>query len=88
MAYRPPPGIAPPQLAGKRTGRPRGAKSHAAIRADIEWAHRHRFDPRAVPPTPAAGFWSRLALSFPDEFGYWYERGCRVVDADDFFDGY
>jgi hypothetical protein len=87
VAYRPPSGVAPPQLAGKRTGRPKGSKTHAKVRADVEWAYRHRHDPRAVPPTPAAGFLWRLARSFPDEFGYWVERGCRVVDYNDFYDG-
>ena len=88
MSYRPPRGIAPPQLAGKRTGRPKGSRTHAKDRADVEWAYRHRQDGGAAPPNPTALYWWRLARSFPDEFAYWVESGCGVVDCDDFYDGY
>lgn len=86
MAYRPPPGIAPPQLEGKRTGRPKGSRSHARVLADIEWAYRHRADPRAVPPTITAQFWWRLARTFPNEFEFWVEGGCRIADRYEFYD--
>jgi hypothetical protein len=40
-----------------------------------------------TPPNPTARFWWRFALSFADEFGFWVERGGRVVDCHDFDDG-
>ena len=88
MAYRPPKGVRPPQLEGKRAGRPKGSRNHAIVWADVEWACRKRYDESAKPPTPAAGFWHRLAVTFSDEFEFWVQRGCRVADADDFYDGY
>jgi hypothetical protein len=86
MGYRPPAGIAPPQLEGKRTGRPKCSKSHARILADIEWAYEHRSDPQAEPPTVEARFWWRLARSFPHEFAFWVGRNCRVVEPYEYYD--
>ena len=88
MAYRPPKGVRPPQLEGKRTGRPKGSKNHAAAWADVLWAYEHRDDACVSPPNPTALFWWRLARSFPDVFEFWVESGGRVVDADEFDDWY
>jgi hypothetical protein len=67
MAFSPPKGIAPPQLAGRRTGRPKGSKNHARIWADALWGFQHRHDEDAVPPTPAAWLWWGFAQGFPGE---------------------
>jgi hypothetical protein len=67
MGYRPPKGVKPPQLEGKRTGRPRGSRNHAAAVADIRWAFDHRFQDRVRPPTPTALWWHRFATWYPDE---------------------
>jgi hypothetical protein len=88
MRYKPPRGVRPPQLEGRRSGRPKGIRNHAAVRADIDWAFEHRYDPQAIPPTPAARYWWRLAQSFPDEFEYWVEHDCQVTDHEAYCDGY
>lgn len=67
MRYRPPKGVRPPQLEGRRTGRPRGSETHAKVWADIRWGFDHRYDERVVPPSPAALWWYRLAYRYPDE---------------------
>jgi hypothetical protein len=87
VGYRPPKGIAPPQLAGRRTGRPKGSRNYAADWANIQWAYENRYKNPTSAPNVTAYLWWRLAASFPEEFQYWYERGCRVVDANDFYDG-
>ncbi len=68
MGYRPPKGVRPPQLEGKRVGRPRGSRNHARVWDDILWAYRHRYEERALPPNPAAMWWYRLAYRYPNEF--------------------
>ena len=88
MGYRPPKGVPPPQLEGRRTGRRKGTRNHAQVWADIEWACDHRYDASAVPPNPTALHWWRLARSFPDVFAYWVENDGRVVDEDAYYDGY
>jgi len=88
VGYRPPKGIAPPQLAGKRTGRPRGSRNYAEDWEPIEWAYKNRYEQSVAAPNVMSLLWWRLAASFPDEFSYWYEAGCRVVDADDFYDSW
>jgi hypothetical protein len=67
MGYRPPTGIRPPQLEGKRSGRPRGSKSHAKIWNDVLWGYHHRFDAQAAYPNEAARMWWSFARYFPDE---------------------
>jgi hypothetical protein len=67
MGYRPPKGVRPPQLEGKRTGRPRGSRNYAAAWADVEWAYRHRYTREGSPPTPEARVWWFLAYRYPDE---------------------
>jgi hypothetical protein len=78
MAFRPPKGVSPPQLQGRRTGRPRGSKSHAALWRDILWAYEHRFHERAWPPTPAAHLWWLFAGMFPEEFEEWLYEMRRI----------
>jgi hypothetical protein len=67
MGYHPPRGVRPPQLEGKRTGRPRGSKNLAAAWRDLLWAYEHRDEDRGNPPTAAAHLWWRFADCFPDE---------------------
>lgn len=73
MGYKPPKGIAPPQLEGKRTGRPRGSRNHAAEVQDILWAYEHRDDENVSPPNSQALWWWRLGLMFPDELEMFLE---------------
>jgi hypothetical protein len=87
MAYRPPKGVRPPQLEGKRPGRPKGSRNHAKVWADIEWAYVNRFAEPDSAPSITARFWWRLAASFPDEFEFWLSKGGRVVDPDEFYYG-
>ena len=81
-------GLRPPQLEGRRTGRPKGSRNHAKVWADIEWAYEHRHVEPASAPNVTALQWWRLAASFPDEFAFWFEQGGGVVDRDEFDDGY
>ena len=67
MAYRPPAGLRPPQLEGKRTGRPKGSWNYAVVFKDILWGFEHRFHERAAPPNSNALWWWRMALMYPDE---------------------
>jgi hypothetical protein len=57
MPYRPPKGIRPPQLEGKRTGRPKGSKNWASAWRDVQWALGHCYDPKPDFPSPAAAVW-------------------------------
>jgi hypothetical protein len=41
MAYRPPKGVRPPQLEGKRTGRPKGSVSPPRLLRDMRWVSNH-----------------------------------------------
>lgn len=67
MAYRPPQGVRPPQLEGKRTGRPKGSKNLAGAWRDAHWAHAHAYDEEAVPPTAGARLWWFFAGRYPEE---------------------
>ena len=82
MGYRPPKGIRPPQLEGKRTGRPKGSRNRCGVWADawadVRWAYEHRFHDRAAPPTRAAHLWWSLAAQFPDELEQWLEDCGRL----------
>lgn len=71
MGYRPPKGVRPPQLEGKRTGRPKGSKSYADAWADVRWAYDHRYDDRASPPSRNAFIWWGFACAYPDELEEW-----------------
>jgi len=67
MGYQPPKGVRPPQLEGRRTGRPKGSKSHARTWADAIWGYEHRYDDRAFPPNQSARLWWAFASQYPDE---------------------
>lgn len=67
MGYRPPKGIRPPQLEGKRTGRPKGSKNFARVWQDVLWGYEHRYDDRADVPNPVARLWWTFATEYPDE---------------------
>ena len=67
MGYRPPKGVRPPQLEGRRTGRPRGSKNLASALRDAQWAYENRFKARAAPPTAGARLWWEFAYFYPDE---------------------
>jgi len=74
MGYRPPKGVPPPQLQGKRTGRPRGSRNYARAWRDCLWGHEHRNDPFALPPTGAARLWQSFASRYPDALEAWLEE--------------
>ena len=67
MGFRPPKGVRPPQLEGKRTGRPKGSMTFARAWRDALWGYAHRYEDRAAPPTAGAGVWWQFASCFPDE---------------------
>lgn len=71
MGYRPQKGVRPPQLEGKRTGRPKGSRNYAEAWADVLWGFEHRYHDRASPPTRAALMWWGFASRFPDEVEEW-----------------
>lgn len=76
MGYRPPRGLPPPQLEGKRTGRPKGARNLAGAWRDVVWGFENRFLVTVEPPTAGAALWHRFALEFPDELEDWlHEHG-------------
>jgi hypothetical protein len=53
-------------LQGKRTGRPRGAKSRLPVRRDAWWAYRNLAKPDAVPPSALAARLLALGREHPD----------------------
>jgi hypothetical protein len=74
MGYRPPKGVRPPQLEGKRTGRPKGSRkgwselllAASDLSDDVRWAYQSRFiapEKMPKPPTPFALVLSRLPPS-------------------------
>jgi hypothetical protein len=69
MGYRPPKGVRPPQLEGKRTGRPKGPENHARDWADVAWGYAHRHDASGPPPTGAARLWWYFAYHDPGAVG-------------------
>jgi hypothetical protein len=73
MGYRPPKGVRPPQLEGKRTGRPKGSRNYAKVWADILWAYEHRYHHQVEPPNPMALWCYRLAYRYPDELAEFLE---------------
>jgi hypothetical protein len=80
MGFRPPKGVRPPQLEGKRTGRPKGSRNYAAIWAPVLWGFAHRFDAHAKPPSIEAPLWWGIASRYPDEVEEWLEA-CGQVRA-------
>lgn len=76
MAYKPPKGVRPPQLEGKRRGRPRGSKNWISGWRDAQWGYDHRDDNCPKFPSSAAAVWWRLAQAFPCESRL--RRGLRV----------
>jgi hypothetical protein len=54
-------------LEGKRTGRPRGAKTSSRVWRDLMWVYRH-LNTDAKPPSPGARLWLELARNNPGEF--------------------
>lgn len=73
MGHRPPKGVRPPQLEGKRTGRPKGSRNHAKLFADVLWAYRHRFANRVSAPNRNALVWWYFARRYPDEVWEWLD---------------
>jgi hypothetical protein len=78
VGFRPPKGVPPPQLEGKRTGRPKGSKNHAREWADVLWGFAHCEEDRASPPTVAARLWWSLASRYPDEVEEWLQACGRI----------
>lgn len=74
MGFHPPKGVKPPQLEGKRTGRPRGSRNYAKVWADARWGYDHRHENYAYPPTQAAWLWWYFAHYFPDELKAFLEK--------------
>jgi hypothetical protein len=50
MAYRPPKGVRPPQLEGRRGGRPKGSRNLAPAWRDARWGYEHRREDLVNPP--------------------------------------
>jgi hypothetical protein len=78
MGFRPPKGVRPPQLEGKRTGRPKGSRNYARAWADVLWGYEHRDEETASPPSTAAYFWWGFASRYPDEVREWLEA-CKQL---------
>ena len=66
MGYKPPKGVSPPHLDGKRTGRPKGTQTHARVWADVAWANDHLYD-QVPAPNPNAWLWRTFGRLYPDE---------------------
>ena len=66
LHYRPPKGVRPPQLEGKRTGPPKGSKNFARARQDCIWGYRHRNE-KCEAPNQATHLWQDFAVCIPDE---------------------
>jgi hypothetical protein len=67
MGFRPTRGVRPPQLEGKRTGRPKGSRNYAKSFQDALWAWVHRNEDRVIPPSRAAWLWWTFAHNYPDQ---------------------
>jgi hypothetical protein len=78
MGHRPPRGIAPPQLAGKRTGRPRGSRTYGKVWANAIWGYEHRYDDQGRPPNREAWLWWTFAYHFPDEVEEFLQNFGRI----------
>ena len=86
MAYRPLKGVRPPQLEGKRTGRPKGSKNFAAAWRDCVWGYVYHDTDCEPPPTQGARHWQLFARCFPDEVGAWLKSGGRLESKPGEFD--
>lgn len=73
MAFRPPKGVRPPQLEGKRTGRPKGSRNLARAWRDVVWGYQHRYEDWGAPPTAGAALWWYFAHHYPDELAEFLE---------------
>jgi hypothetical protein len=78
MGYRPPKGVRPLQLEGRRTGRPKGSRNRSGVWADawanVRWGYEHRGEDRSDPPSREAHLWWRFAYDYPDEVRDFLER--------------
>ena len=72
MAYRPPKGVRPPQLEGKRTGRPKRSRNWRKGWKDCVWGYLHSED-GAAPPTAGAALWQAFAATYPWQVHDWLE---------------
>jgi hypothetical protein len=66
MGYRPPKGVRPPQLEGKRTGRPRASQRLDKVWEDALWGYRHRFVHRPAAPSAGAALWWHFGYFHPE----------------------
>jgi hypothetical protein len=76
MGYRPPKGVRPPQLEGKRTGRPRGVRNYANEWQLILWVYYNLdedWPPWDLPPIGRI-LWA-FAKRVPRQFKKWV-RDC------------
>ena len=78
MGYRPPKGVRPPQLEGKRTGRPKGSRNFAKFWDDVLWGYEHRDAERAVCPNREAWLWWIFAYRYPEEVEEFLEAYRRL----------
>jgi hypothetical protein len=86
MGYRPPKGMNPPQLEGKRTGRPVGSRNHAKAWADIQWAYDNLDEDCVEAPNQNALMWWRFGNTFPDQFRCWVDKRGRILTRRDIED--
>ena len=71
MANFPPRGVRPPQLEGRRTGRPRGSKNRAPLVRAMQWGFEHRYDRLTPAPSEAARLAQNIARHFPEIVERW-----------------
>ena len=76
MRFRPPKGIRPPQLEGKRTGRPKGSKNSAKAWSDCLWGFKNACCSFIPAPNASAALWREYATDKYDELeAFLIERG-------------
>lgn len=80
MGFHPPKGVRPPQLEGKRTGRPKGSRNYAWVWADVLWGFEHRDHEQVTPPSLMASLWRSLASRYPEEVEEWL-TACGQLSA-------
>lgn len=73
MSRFPPKGVRPPQLEGKRVGRPKGSKNWSCAKRDILWGYYNSNAGYVRPPSPGAALWRLFASAYPDEVEAWLE---------------
>ena len=82
MSHRPPKGVRPPQLEGKRSGRPKGARNWASAWRDCLWGYRNAENEDAQPPTVGAELWRAFAAKYTWEvYDFLNEHG--VIESED-----